>query len=205
MIGYARISKTDQNLELQIEALKRAGVRDDDLYVEMKSAVSTRRPQLALALKALHPGDTFVIWKIDRLGRSVIDLMNYLEKFDAVGVTFRSLTELIDTKTPQGRFAYQLAAAFAEMERNMIRERTAAGMAILKARGVKLGAELKMTAEKMAEARALLLKPNWTIPKVAKKLKVSPSLLFQRFPGGQRALVAAVEKAKPARKRKVKR
>lgn len=200
LIGYARVSTDDQRLDLQIEALRRAGVQDDDLYVEKKSAAVKARPQLALALKSLHPGDTFMVWRLDRLGRSLPDLINRIKYFEDMDVRFVSLTETIDTKTAQGRFMFHIAGAFAEFERGLTRERTRAGLAVLKAKGVKLGATKKLTDKKFAEARALLLKPQWSIPKVAKKLGVSTSLLFQKFPGGQRALMAELEDARPKRK-----
>lgn len=199
-IGYARVSTDDQRLDLQIIALKRAGVQDDDLYIEKKSAASNARPQLALALKALHPGDTFIVWKLDRLGRSIDFLRATLNRLREMNVKLVSLTETVDTSTPMGEVMFNVIASLAELERNLTRERTRAGLAVLRAKGVKLGAKKKFTPEKVAQAKRLLLQPGWTVPKVAKKMKLSPSLLFQSFPGGRRALLAI-----EARKRKVRK
>lgn len=137
-IGYARVSTEEQNLNLQIDALTRAGCtqifRDEGL-----SATAKNRPQFTAALNALKPGDRLVIWKMDRAFRSLLDALTILEKLETQGNAFHSLTEAIDTQTPMGRFAYQIINAFGELERALISERTKAGMKAAKERGVHVG------------------------------------------------------------------
>lgn len=135
LIGYARVSTEDQNLAMQIDALRAAGVLDDNLYFESKSGVTNNRPQLAQAIDACREGDTFVVWKIDRLGRSARALQNHLYDLKKRGVIFRSLTEGIDTSNWMGEAMYGLMAVFAQIERGQIAARTKAGMQALKERG----------------------------------------------------------------------
>lgn len=136
LIGYARVSKTEQDTELQLAALKRAGVRK--VFHEQRSAVK-RRPQLLALLDALREGDTVVVWKLDRLARSVRDLLGILDRITGAGADFRSLTEAIDTTTPAGKLALHMLAAVAQFERDIIRERSIAGVEVAKAAGVRLG------------------------------------------------------------------
>jgi DNA invertase Pin-like site-specific DNA recombinase len=136
LIGYARVSKTEQDTELQLRALRKAGVRK--LYEEHRSAVKTRA-QLVQLLDHLREGDTVVVYKLDRLARSVRDLLGIVDRIEAAGATFRSLTESFDTTTPAGKMAFQMLGAVAEFERNIIRERSMAGLEVAKANGVRLG------------------------------------------------------------------
>jgi DNA invertase Pin-like site-specific DNA recombinase len=142
-IGYARVSTDEQNLNLQIDALTAAGCtqifQDEGL-----SATAKNRPQFTAALNALKPGDRLVIWKMDRAFRSLLDALTILEKLEAQGNAFHSLTEAIDTQTPMGRFAYQIINAFGELERALISERTKAGMKAAKERGVHVGRPRKL-------------------------------------------------------------
>ncbi len=135
LIGYARVSTEDQNLDMQIRALKAAGVLDDNLYFESVSAAVKHRPQLALAWADAREGDTFLVWKLDRLGRSVLQLYNRVAELKARGIKFRSLTEGFDTDTPMGNAMFGMMAVFAQFEREQIGARTRAGMKALKERG----------------------------------------------------------------------
>jgi len=143
-IGYARISTHDQNLNLQLDALKLSGC--DKVYRdEGISGAKSKRPGLDKALKALKRGDHLIVWRLDRLGRSVRHLIELTTLFEAKGVAFTSLSDGIDTSTASGKLFFHITSAFAEFERNLISERTKAGMAAAKARGVKLGRPKKKT------------------------------------------------------------
>jgi DNA invertase Pin-like site-specific DNA recombinase len=140
-IGYARVSTVEQNLDLQRDALRRAGCAE--VYEEHASGAKASRPELAHALRALRAGDTLVVWRLDRLGRSLPDLVRIVTELKARGVAFESLTERIDTTTAAGSLIFHVFASLAEFERAVIRERTAAGIAAARAR-----------AERRAEAEA---------------------------------------------------
>ncbi|MEM6414222.1 MAG: recombinase family protein [Pseudomonadota bacterium] len=138
LIGYARISTTDQNLDLQLDALKSVGCAH--IYQdEGISGATAQRPGLNQALKDLSKGDVFIVWKLDRLGRSMRHLIELTSMFEENDIGFRSLSDAIDTSTPGGKLYFHLMGAFAEFERNLISERTKAGMAAARARGVTLG------------------------------------------------------------------
>lgn len=175
-VGYARVSTADQNLDLQLRALEAAGC--DIIYRdEGISAVAPDRPQFTAALAALHPGDTFVIWKMDRAFRSLIHALTVMEDFERRGIAFQSLTEEIDTGTAMGRFVYQIRNAFAELERAIISERTRAGMEAAAARGATLGRPRKLTDAQVAYARAELAAERATIAHLATRFEVSPLTL----------------------------
>lgn len=143
LVGYARISTVDQNPDLQIQALKAAGC--ERVFIdEGYSGSKTQRPGLKKALKRLNEGDSLIVWRLDRLGRSMRHLIELTSHLDANGVEFRSLSDAIDTSTAGGKLYFHMMGAFAEFERNLISERTKAGMAAAKARGVKLGRPKKM-------------------------------------------------------------
>ena len=173
-VGYARVSTCDQNLDLQIRALKKAGCvrifRDDGV-----SAVAPERPQFIAALNKLRPGDTLVIWKMDRAFRSLIHALSILEELDRRGVEFQSLTDQIDTATAMGRFVYQVTNAFLELERALISERTRASMA--KERGVILGRPPKLTERQIERARREIDQGGKTIAHMARSLGVAPLTL----------------------------
>lgn len=136
-IGYARVSTPDQNLDMQISALEAAGC--DRVYSEKESGKTTDRPELEKLLAFLRPGDELVVWKLDRLGRTVKQLMELLAEFDARGVKFVSLTESVDTSTPMGKFLVTVLAAMAQMEADVIRERTMEGLAEARRKGHRSG------------------------------------------------------------------
>src|SRR5690606_3644790 len=129
LIGYARVSTPDQSVDMQLDALRRAGVPEDNLWWETKSGIRSKRPRLELALTQAVRGDTTVVFKLDRLGRSLRDLIDKLADLDKRGIGFRSLTEGIDTTTPIGRFAFHMLGALAQFERDLTVERTRHGMA----------------------------------------------------------------------------
>lgn len=144
LIGYARVSSTEQETALQRDALNRAGVAR--IYEEKRSAVK-RRPQLAAVLASLEPGQTLLVYKVDRLARSLFDLLQIIASIQDAGASFRSLTEPIDTGTPAGRMTLQLLGAFAEFERAMIRERSMAGQMAALNRGARIGRPRRLTPE----------------------------------------------------------
>jgi len=150
--GYARVSTNDQNPALQLAALKKAGCKtifkDDGL-----SGATTKRPALLRCLKKLETGDTLTVWKLDRLGRSLRDLITMLDDLKKRGVKFRSLTEAIDTETPTGRAMWQMIGVLAELERSMIVERTRAGMKAARARGIKPGRKPSLSPEQIKHAK----------------------------------------------------
>lgn len=184
LIGYARVSTQDQNLELQLEALTKAGCRK--LFQDKESGTRGKRPGLARALEILREGDTLVVWKLDRLGRSVkqlVDLVGELQKQD---VQFQSLTDAIDTSTPSGRFFFHVMASLAEMERELTVERTCAELEVARQLGRKGGRRRKMTDSKIESAKKLLA--SGVPPKdVAKHIGVSIPTRYRHIPASASA------------------
>jgi DNA invertase Pin-like site-specific DNA recombinase len=177
--GYARVSTDDQNPALQLAALKKAGCttifKDEGL-----SGATTKRPALTRCLKTLREGDTLMVWKLDRLGRSLRDLITLLDALRAQGIKFRSLTEHIDTETPAGRAMWQMIGVLAELERSLITERTRAGVQAAKARGVKFGRKPKLTPKQLKHARDLRAQ-GMRVEDIADLLPVSRSTLYRLF------------------------
>src|SRR5713226_9540523 len=169
-IGYARVSSTDQNPAVQLTALKRERWRR--LFTDTASGASRKRPELDKCLKRLKAGDVLIVWKLDRLGRSLRDLITLLDELKGQGVKFKSLTESIDTQTPTGRAMWQMVGVLAELERSLISERTQAGRAAAVARGVKMGRKPKLSPQQVAHARKLL-EQGERPGDVARLLKVS--------------------------------
>lgn len=176
LIGYARVSTDDQNLDLQLDALKAAGCYQ--VCTDKVSGTVTDRPGLADAFKYLRPGDTLVIWKLDRLGRTVKGLVDLVGELQTKGIQFRSITDGIDTSTPAGRFFFHVMAAMAEMEKDLIRERTRAGLAAAKARGRTGGRKKVMDDMKVASARKLI-SAGTPATEVAKHLGVGRATLYR--------------------------
>ena len=185
LVGYARVSTEDQDLHLQIDALTAAGVAADDIHQEKASgAAGKRRPALIAALKDCRPGVTLVVWKLDRLGRNLGELILTMQTLDRKGANLRVLTGLqVDTSNAGGRFIFHIFAALAEFERELIRERTMAGLAAARARGRVGGRRTRFTAAVRAEAEKLL-KEGKTVPEVSKLLGFSRSTIHKAFPGG---------------------
>jgi DNA invertase Pin-like site-specific DNA recombinase len=182
LIGYARVSTTDQNLTLQKEALKNIGCQK--IYEDEASGTKTKRPGLEKALEHLRDGDTLVVWKLDRLGRSLKDLITLVSDLNDRGVNFRSLTDSIDTNTSSGRFFFHVMASLAEMERELIVERTKAGLAAAKKMGRVGGRKRKMTDSKIESAKKLL--ESGMLPKdVANNLGISIATLYRWIPANE--------------------
>lgn len=176
--GYARVSTDDQNPDLQLAALKRAGCKKT-FVDEGKSGATLSRPALLRCLKQLEHGDTLVVWKLDRLGRSVRDLVNVLHDLTNRGVQFQSLTEQIDTTHPLGKAMLHMVALLAELERGIIVERTKAGQLAAKKRGVKFGAKPKLSAAQVDHARQLIKQEGKATSEVAALLNVSRATLWR--------------------------
>jgi len=177
LVGYARVSTLDQVLDLQLDALTRAGC--ERVFSDKVSGARESRVGLDQALSHLRNGDALVVWKLDRLGRTVRQLVTFAEALKERGVEFRSLTDGIDTATPAGRFFFHMMAALAEMERDLIRERTSAGLAAARARGRHGGRRPKLAASQLAHARRLLSNPEVTVTEVAATLRVARSTLYR--------------------------
>ena len=179
LIGYARVSTQDQNLDLQIDALTKAGCKK--VFDDKISGSRAERPGLAKALEMLREGDTLAVWKLDRLGRSVKNLVDLVGELHKQGVQFKSLTDAIDTGTPSGRFFFHVMASLAEMERELTVERTRAGLEVARQLGRKGGRKRQMTDRKIESAKKLLA--NGVPPRdVAKNLGVSMPTLYRWIP-----------------------
>jgi len=178
LIGYARVSTHDQNAEMQVDALNAIGCAK--VFVEIVSGAVTDRPQLRAAMRAAKRGDVIVVWKFDRLARSLLHLLETIGTLDRRGIGFVSLTENIDTTTPTGRFVLQVFGALAELEREIIRERTKAGLEAARARGRIGGRPSKLSARDIERARQLLDDPELSVRMVAKAMGVSVSSLYAK-------------------------
>lgn len=179
LIGYARVSTQDQNLDLQIDALTKAGCKK--VFEDKISGSRAERPGLTKTLEMLRDGDTLVVWKLDRLGRSVKNLVDLVGELHRHGVQFKSLTDAIDTGTPSGRFFFHVMASLAEMERELTIERTRAGLEVARQLGRKGGRKRQMTDSKIESAKKLLT--NGVPPRdVAKNLGVSVPTLYRWIP-----------------------
>ena len=174
--GYARTSTDDQTTALQLAALRSA--RCTHIFEDKGiSGATTERPALARCLKSLRAGDSLIVWKLDRLARSLADLIAILDNLRDRGIRFQSLTESIDTQTPTGRAMWQMVGVLAELERSLIQERTKAGREAAKRRGVKLGRPRKLSPQQIAHAKKLI--ENGESPAhVAQLLKVARSTLY---------------------------
>ncbi|GGY59472.1 TPA: recombinase family protein [Vibrio cholerae] len=175
IIGYARVSTTDQDTALQLDSLNMAGC--ERVYQEAFSGASRERPELLRCLDALREGDTLTVWRLDRLGRSLKDLVAIISDLETKGVGFRSVTEAIDTTTAGGKLIFHIFAALAEFERSLIQERTKAGIQAARARGRKGGRPPKLSPTQAKKARAMLLDPSITKTEVAKHFNVTRATL----------------------------
>jgi DNA invertase Pin-like site-specific DNA recombinase len=187
-IGYARVSTMDQSVDLQLDALKEAGCRR--IFEEARSGADRERPKLNEALEFLQPGDTLVVWKWDRLARSLSHLIEIVELLHARGCGLRSLTEAIDTTTAGGRLVFHVFGALAEFERDINRERTLAGLASARARGRKGGRPRVLTGQKLDVAHALLRDGSLTVREVAKQIQVSEATLYKHIPAPRSLLLS---------------
>jgi len=182
LIGYARVSTAEQNLMLQRDAL--ASVGCETVFQDHASGAKAERPGLADALAYLRRGDALVVWKLDRLGRSMVHLIDTVRELEARGAGFRSLTEGVDTTTPGGTLVFHIFGALAQFERDLIRERTNAGLKAAEARGKKGGRKPVVTPDKLARAHAHLA-AGLTVREAAARLKVGKTALYEAL-GGSR-------------------
>ncbi len=176
LVGYSRVSTLDQTPTLQLDALAAAGC--EKLFEDRASGARADRPGLAQAMAFLREGDVLVVWKLDRLGRSLAHLVETVGSLAARGVGFRSLTEAIDTTTPGGRLVFHLFAALGQFEHDLIRERTRAGLAAAAARGRRGGRRPVVTEDKLRRAR-LLLAQGLTVREAAARLRVGKTALYE--------------------------
>lgn len=179
LIGYARVSTHDQNLDLQLDALLKAGCDPKHLYTDTTSGAKTERKGLEDALSHLRPGDTLVVWRLDRLGRTLKQLIELVNGFNANGIGFRSLQENIDTTTSGGKLVFHIFGALAEFEREVIRERTNAGLKAARARGRLGGRPKALDAKKTALAKSLYESREHSIQDMCEMLGVSRATLYK--------------------------
>ena len=178
-IGYARVSTDDQKLDLQMDALQSAGC--NEIYKDVASGAKTQRMGLEKAVEYLRSGDTLVVWKLDRLGRSLKHLIDVVNSLNKRGVFFKSIRENIDTSSSGGKLTFHLFGALAEFERDIIRERTMAGLAAARARGRVGGRPSVMNDQKIKLAKQLMANPSNNATEVAKTLGVSRATLYRHL------------------------
>ncbi|MCB0081654.1 MAG: recombinase family protein [Caldilineaceae bacterium] len=188
LLGYTRISKKDgsQNLDLQHDALIAAGVHEDRIYTDKMSGRHDARSGLDACLKALREGDTLIVWKLDRLGRNLRHLIELIEELTEKQIGLRVLTgqgAAIDTTRPEGKLVFGIFAALAEFERDLISERTRAGLAAARARGKNGGRPRKMTPSKIRMAMAAMAEPNAKAQLVAQELSITTTTLYEYING----------------------
>jgi len=176
-IGYARVSTDDQTLDMQRDALKRA--KCSNVYGEQVSGKNADRPQLESCLKSLRKGDTLVVWRLDRLGRNLTDLVRLITELEQRSIHFESLTEKIETSSPAGRLVFHVFAALAEFESNLIRERTVAGLTAARARGRKGGRPVKLSPKEVKTIRALLKTADIPVAEIAARFGIARSTLYR--------------------------
>jgi DNA invertase Pin-like site-specific DNA recombinase len=181
LIGYARVSTQDQTLNLQLDALDRA--RCERVFTDTASGAKAARPGLDDALSHVRSGDTLVVWKLDRLGRSLRHLIDTIQTLSERGVGFKSLQESIDTTTPGGKLVFHVFGALAEFERDLVRERTNAGLRAARARGRKGGRPKALTERQRRQAITLLKDRANSVSDICKTLKISRSTLYRYASG----------------------
>src|SRR5215210_7381035 len=177
LIGYARVSTLDQTLALQQDALTAAGC--EHIYTDTASGALTDRPGLSEALSHLRLGDTLVVWRLDRLGRSLAHLIETIRELEAGGVHFKSLQEQIDTTTSGGKLIFHVFGALAEFERDLIRERTHAGLAAARARGRLFGRPRSLTTRKVEQLQTLAKDERTTVGEICQTLGISRATYYR--------------------------
>lgn len=183
LVGYARVSTQDQKPHLQTDALQAEGC--NKIFSEKASGAQRDRPELKAALDYIRTGDMLVVWKLDRLARSIKQLIETVEDLEKRGIGFKSLTENIDTTTSGGKLIFHIFASLAEFERSIIKERTKAGLEAARARGKTGGRPASLTEKDIQAAKAMLADPDITVEEVAARLKVASSTLYRYLPGGR--------------------
>lgn len=176
-IGYARVSTHEQSLDSQLDSLKQAGC--ERIYCDRISGTKSRRPELDRLRGALRSGDTLIVWRLDRLGRSLRDLIAWTEWLPENGIALRSLTEQIDTAHPAGKLTFHLFAALAEFERNLIRERTLVGLQAARARGRNGGRPPKLDAEGIRHLKALHNDQSLSIRQICKRMGIGKTAFYR--------------------------
>ncbi len=179
LVGYARVSTQDQNADLQEDALSEAGC--EKTFTDKASGAQADRPQLEAALSYLREGDVLVVWRLDRLGRSLKHLITVVSDLEDRGVGFRSLTESIDTTTSAGKLIFHVFAALAEFERDLIRERTKSGLEAARARGRKGGRKPSLSPKKIQVAQKMYKDGDSTVAEIAKVLGVSRATIYRNL------------------------
>jgi DNA invertase Pin-like site-specific DNA recombinase len=187
-IGYARVSTEDQNLALQRDALGAAGC--ERIFEDKESGAKADRPGLSEALAFARPGDVVAVWRLDRLGRSLPDLVRVVGELEQAGIGFESLTEKIETATAAGRLVFHVFAALAEFERNITRERTLAGLAAARARG-RSGGRPGIAPEKLAALESLVADPKKKPGEICKALGISRATFYKYAPDRAKAFSAS--------------
>jgi DNA invertase Pin-like site-specific DNA recombinase len=183
LLGYARVSTDGQDHALQIDALTTAGCKRT--FVETASGTRTDRPELAKALEQARQGDVLVVWRLDRLARSLRHLIDIADDLNRRGIALKSITESIDTTTPSGRFMFNILGALSSMEREIIVERTRAGLIAAAARGRRGGRPAALDEAKIRAARAMLASGNMSAIEVAQQVGCAASTLYRHLPGGR--------------------
>ena len=182
-IGYGRVSRLDQNPDLQVNALQAAGC--EKLYIEKISSGRKDRPQWLAVNDQLRPGDTLVVWKLDRLARSTLELAQIAEDFKARSVNLHIITQGVDTSTPAGKLLYDMLAAVAEFEKALIKERTMAGLLQARAQGKKGGRPPRITPAEKALIESMLKDPDLDIKHMLKTMQIRRSTFYRHYPGGK--------------------
>ncbi|MHA7285963.1 recombinase family protein [Arthrobacter sp. MDT3-44] len=177
LLGYARVSTTDQDASLQVDALNAAGCYR--VLVDTISGSLDQRPELIKLLDQLRPGDTLVVWRLDRLGRSIRHLIDQLTALQDKGIGFKSLQETIDTTSPGGRLVFHVFAALAEFERDLIRERTNAGLAAARSRGRTGGRPPRLSPQQATAARRMYEQQDMTVEQIGQVLGVSRTTIYR--------------------------
>lgn len=175
-IGYARVSTNDQNLDLQKDALEKAGC--EKIYVDEISGTVAKREGLEKAKEILRKDDVLIVWRLDRLGRSIRDLIDWVTRLEEEGIGFKSLQESIDTTTSSGKLIFHIFAALAEFERNLIRERTNAGLAAARARGKLGGRKKSLNAKERRRAVETYQRKNHTVQQICEMMNITKPTLY---------------------------
>ncbi len=175
-IGYARVFTHDQNLDLQKDALEKAGCKK--LFVDEVSGTVAKREGLEKAKEILREGDVLIVWRLDRLGRSIRDLIDWVTQLEDAGIGFKSLQESIDTTTSSGKLVFHIFAALAEFERNLIRERTNAGLAAARARGRFGGRKKSLNAKERKRAVEMYERKNQTVKQICEMMNITKPTLY---------------------------
>ena len=186
LIGYARVSDVSQNHDLQLDALRQAGC--ERIFIETASGARADRCELAKLMATVRNGDIIVCWRLDRIGRSLRHLIEIADQLQQRGIALRSLTEAIDTGTTSGRFLFNILGALGQMEREIIVERTRAGLIAAASRGRRGGRPATLDDSKIRAAKAMLASGNMSASEVARQLGCAPSTLYRHLPGGRAAM-----------------